>query len=144
MSRIFFIRSEINLAARLINSPDTGWSIDASACLNLFSGYRSFWLVKLGLEIENILQRELQQMTFWLLNLSRRHKTSIILLWLTPDDFTRQGESSRLERVKRTEIWRRSPFRSYVINLTNMKLSEWWLSCCCCCCWWWWRWWWWR
>ena len=34
------------------------------------------------------------------LTLSRWHKTSIILLWLTPDDFTRQGESSRLERVK--------------------------------------------
>ena len=33
------------------------------------------------------------------LTLSRRHKTSIILLWLTPVDFTRQRESSRLERV---------------------------------------------
>ena len=34
------------------------------------------------------------------LTLSRRRKTSIILLWLTPDHFTRQGESSRLDRVK--------------------------------------------
>ena len=34
-----------------------------------------------------------------ILTLSRRHKTCIILLWLTPDDFTRQGESSRLERI---------------------------------------------
>ena len=33
------------------------------------------------------------------LTLSRWHKTSIILLWLTTDEFTRQGENSRLERV---------------------------------------------
>ena len=34
-----------------------------------------------------------------ILTLSRRHKTSVILLWPTPDDFTRPGKSSRLERV---------------------------------------------
>ena len=33
------------------------------------------------------------------LTLSRWNKTCIILLWLTPDDFLRRGESSRSERV---------------------------------------------
>ena len=32
--------------------------------------------------------------------LSRRDKTHVILRWLTPDDFTRQGESAHRRRVK--------------------------------------------
>ena len=32
-------------------------------------------------------------------NGNRRGKTSMILLWLTPDDFSRQGENSRSERT---------------------------------------------
>ena len=38
------------------------------------------------------------------MNNNNNQKTCIILLWLTPDDFTRQGESSRLERVKITKF----------------------------------------
>ena len=36
----------------------------------------------------------------YLLTLSRRRKTSIILLWLTSDDLIRQGESSRRKVLK--------------------------------------------
>ena len=38
------------------------------------------------------------------LPLFRRHKTSIILLCVTPENFTRQGDISRLERVKRSKM----------------------------------------
>ena len=36
---------------------------------------------------------------FWFITLSRQDKTSIILLALMPDDFTRQRESSSCERI---------------------------------------------
>ena len=42
----------------------------------------------------------LKELSPGLLTLSRGHRTSIILLWLMPEAFTRQGESSRIERVK--------------------------------------------
>ena len=41
----------------------------------------------------------LKELSPGLFTLCRRRKTSIILLWLTSDHFTRHGESSRLERV---------------------------------------------
>ena len=42
--------------------------------------------------------------TIKLLSLLLLEKTSIILLWPTPDDFTCQRESSRLERVNETRL----------------------------------------
>ena len=44
------------------------------------------------------------------LTLSRQNETTNILLQLTPDDFTRQMESSRLERVKLIAFWTTGPW----------------------------------
>ena len=68
------------------------------------------------------------------LTLSRRGKTSIILLWLTPNDFTRQQENSRRKRVtKNFKLWVafRFSFRFVYVNfvfalyLSKENLQEW-------------------
>ena len=68
------------------------------------------------------------------LTLSRRGKTSIILLWLTPNDFTRQQESSRRKRVTKNfklRVTFRFSFRFVYVNfvsalyLSKENLQEW-------------------
>ena len=53
-------------------------------------------------------------MYFVVVTFSRWHKTFIILLYLTPDDFTRQEESSRSERTIQL-------LRTYFVNLVSAK-----------------------
>ena len=56
------------------------------------------------------------------LTLSRRGKTSIILLWLTPNDFTRQQESSRRKRVTKNfklRVTFRFSFRFVYVNFVS-------------------------
>ena len=55
------------------------------------------------------------------LTLSRRHKTCIILLWLTPGDFTRQRESSRLESFKITGT---TDYSDKIQNNDNSKYCQ--------------------